>query len=79
MSEATHRILAVLPETLPREHGIETIVCPRCGLDARQRLGTQAERNDVGCGKSYDCCSVTYACASGHRTALRVAAPEADW
>lgn len=79
MSKAPRRILAVLPEELPREHGIEMIVCPTCGLDAGQTPCTQAERNDFGCGKPYDCCSVTFACANGHRTALRVAAPEADW
>lgn len=77
--EEPRRILAVLYGTLPREHGIETIICPECGLDAETTPCTQEERNEVGCGKPYDCCSITFACDNGHRTALRIAAPEPGW
>ena len=53
------------------------IPCPKCGGYAPQVECTRAERDEFGCGRTYDCCSRAFVCSKcGHRVAMSAPAPE---
>ena len=53
--------------------------CPKCKQTAVRTEPNDEELSEFGCGRSYECCSVTYECPEGHRTTLSLEAPEPDY
>ena len=54
--------------------------CPKCGGYSDSVECTSEEREEYGCGRSWDCCSVAFICSKcGHRFAMRRPSPESEW
>ncbi len=64
--------------TFEIERDDDAFPCPKCKGYADRVECTKEEREQYGCGRSYDCCSIAFVCIKcGHRFAMSLPAPEA--
>lgn len=70
-----------LPDgTYEIERTDNAIPCSNCSGYAERVQCTPLERQEYGCGRSYDCCSAAFVCIQcGNRMVTSLPAPETDF